>query len=255
MKLQTIIITFLLLWSSNLYGQDLEPIPSGMIYNLEGKVDESGKQGFGLRIRTREPYDCENPEIMHKTSVKGNKINISVRGVKISENCYGKMNSASTYIDLLDLEPGEYQIRPVVHKHILKAELLVTETGYIFRSDEDPVLVLIQNRSLNRIPEGIIWGSCSFNKEDRNAAGKFMAELEEAGTKRVKLPLGNYGEFYVHSIEEFSEITDGDETQTSFYFQFNGDFGIIREIASQYREKVQIEVKDLKGNHLRDLPE
>ncbi len=250
MKLQTIIIALLLLGSSKLVAQDLEPIPSGMIYNLEGRINEKGEQGFGIRITTREPYDSENPEIIHKTSVKGKKINILVRGVQTSGVSSGKMNTASTYIDLSDLEAGEYQVRPVVHKHILKAELTVADTGYSFKTSEDPVLVLIQNGALRRIPEGTIWGTCKFDKVKRNTAGKLMEELEKAGAERINLPLGNYGEFNVHSQSRFFEITDEKQTETYFHFKYKGDFGILREVTSQYREDVYIEIRDLNGNQL-----
>lgn len=250
MKLESVIITFILLWGNSLIGQPLEPIPSGMTYNLVATVNETGSQGFGIKIQTKEPYDCEMPEIIHKTTIKGNRISVIVKGVKISNDCQGRLNPASTIIDLHELGPGEYSFKPVVHKQILKSTLIITKTGYSFKTNENPTLFLIQNSSLNKIPEGTIWGTCNYKKINRTFASKFLMELQNAGAKRVSLPLGNYGEFYVHTKDKFTEISDGANTTTYFTYRFHGDFGVIREIASQYVGYVEIDLHDLGGNHL-----
>ena len=251
MKLETIIITLVLLWGTQSWAQMLEPIPSGMIYNLEGKVSENGVQGFGIRITTKEPYDCEGPMIRRKLKVKGDRITVNVQGVQISEHCEGRMNFATTYIDLKNLEPGTYIFSPIVHRHILKAELVVSEKGYIFRSNEDATLVEIPNEALNRIPEGTIWGTCTFRTEMREKAGEFFIDLEDLGAKRVNLVAGNYGEFYVHDgSTRFNEMLEEGVFRAYFYYNFTGDFDELRTLTSEYEQDFKIKISDLKGNKL-----
>ena len=251
MKLVKFIITLVLLWGSQSWGQMLEPIPSGMIYKLEGQVNELGGQGFGIRITTKEPYDCEGPMIRRKLKVKGDRITVNVQGVQISDNCEGRMNFATTYIDLKDLEPGTYIFSPIVHRHILKAELIVSEKGYLFRSDEDATLVEIPNEALNRIPEGTIWGTCTFPTELREKAGEFFIDLEEMGAKRVNLVAGNYGEFYVHDgSTRFNEMLEEGIFRASFYYNFTGSFEELRALVMRYGEGLKIKISDLKGNKL-----
>lgn len=239
-----------MLLATGAMGQAKMDVESGLTLRLEAPMDHNGVRQFFLNFRTNDVYECSNHHLTNDVKLEGDKLIIKIKGIRAGKPCLEEMGPATAKIDLSTLTKGNYKVKFWVNRQSFKGKLEVAEGHYDLRvDDEDPALLRIYNGRLNLIPANTVWGICAYADPAKKAeARKFMAEMQKAGAQKAAIAAGNYGEFYLHHDGATSEkVVKGDQYEYPFVYSFAGDMAALKEVASAYRDKVRVTLKNSKG--------
>ena len=232
----------------------LEDVEAGMTLQMTAPILPNGERKFMLKIQTNDVYECANFTVDNETTVQGDKVNIKVNGIRRTKPCVSGVATAASFVDLSKLGFGAYKVQITINRHVFKADLRVDSTFFHFDIPKsvDPTLLRIINGRLNMIPAGTVWGKCEYTEIAKiETATKFFADLEKAGAIKTKLPVGNYDEFYLHTVGTTSEKSiKGERFEFPFVLSYNGSLMPLREIANSYRNELKITLKNDKGEVL-----
>ncbi len=232
----------------------LENVESGMTLQMTAPILPSGERKFMLKIQTNDVYECANFTVDNETTVQGDRVNIKVNGIRRTKPCASGVTTAASFVDLSKLGFGEYKVQITINRQVFKANLRVDSTFFHFDIPKsvDPTLLRIFNGRLNMIPAGTVWGKCEYSEVAKiETATKFFADLEKAGAMKTKLPIGNYDEFYLHTVGTTSEKSiKGERFEFPFVFSYQGSLLPLKEIANGYRKDLKITLKNDKGEIL-----
>lgn len=249
----------LLLLGSRVIAQDdggLEDVEAGMTLQMTAPILSSGERKFMLKIQTNDVYEFSNYAVDHETWLQGDRVVIKVNGIRRTKPGEKGLGPAFSYIDLSALKKGEYKVQITINRQIFKAELAVDSTFYHFEIPKgtDPLLLKIFNGNLHQIPAATIWGKCEYtNHAKKETALKFMAEMEKAGAVKTKLPVGNYDEFYLHTVGTTTEKSvKAEHFEFPFVYSYKGSLLPLQEIANGFRDDLKITLKNDKGEVVKN---
>lgn len=250
-------VIFLLLLGSGVMAQadgGIEDVEAGMTLQMTAPILPGGARKFMLRIQTNDVYECSNYAVDQETALQGDRVVIKVNGIRRTKPCQTGVGPATSIIDLSQLTLGEYKVQITINRQVFKADLQVDSTFFHFSIPKtvDPTLLRIFNGRLNHIPAGTVWGKCEYVEPSKKAVAlKFMAELEKAGALKSQLPVGNYDEFYLHTVGTTTEKSiKGERFEFPFVYSYNGSLMPLQEIANGFRKDLKITLKNDKGEVL-----
>jgi hypothetical protein len=255
----TVMMVLLLLAGVCAMGQadgGLEDVEAGMTLQMTAPILPGGARKFMLKIQTNDVYECTNFAVENETWLQGNRLIVKVEGIRRTKPCGEGMGPAASFIDLSELGLGDYKVSITINRQVFKADLLVTENYFDFKIPEnvDQSLLRIYNGRLNMIPGGTIWGKCEYTSKEKKAkALKLMADLEKAGATKTALPIGNYDEFYLHTVGTTDEKSiKGERFEYPFVYSFNGDMASLQQILNGYSSDIKVTLKNDKGEVFRN---
>lgn len=237
-------------------GGTLEFVESGMTLRLSAPAQTDGSRKVILMMQTNDAYECANTIVEHESVLVGDKLNIKVKGVRVPETCEPTMGPAIARVDLTKIGPGKYPVTVTINRQVFRAKLEITDQYYDFTiPSEDPQLFRIYNTRLNLIPAQSVWGMCSYTRpEGKKDALAFMKAMEAAGAVLTQLPVGNYDDFFLHTVGRTEEkILRDDLYEFPFIYQYAGDPEDFAEIVQSFKGKLEITLKDSKGGLVKNF--
>lgn len=206
----------------------------------------NGTRNTALLVVSREEYPCSNFEIKYETSLSGNRKLINFSGIKLYDACVTSVGPAKAYIDLGAIPPGSQDdLVFVVNNESVSTSL--TGDHEIIALDVvkgDNTYIEIKNARITRLPGNFIWGYIHSKADDGEVDGEsFCQSLWDAGVVKEELPPGNYG-FFSISDGKF-ELFESEYTylaENYFLGSYDGEFGMLKDIAVEFREEYVIAI-------------
>ena len=201
--------------------------------------------------------ECQGDQLIAKVNNYSNAIRIEVDVIPSRIGC----------------EPGSAPIRTEGHTGSLEIgklpisinfQELIPNNGSMLIGDRSYQLEMetthgfyLPYKSLNRVPENLVWGYISFGSVYRQFAQEFVEELRLI-FKDQQLGLGNYGHFEVASDQKITVLGQEKETfnsQSFAGFYSPEDLNQIQALIQDYKEKytgIKFYVINSKGVRLAD---
>ena len=198
-----------------------------------------------------------NPIIFTKQQ-NGDAIDISFKGVHLSEFGFSALGPATAHIDLGELDPGNYTLN--FHNGDVKqtATLTVTAESYTVEMGDNPTFGFDYKR-LSRIPKNAIWGTVSYMSDiTPTIADSFLDDLLALGVKSEGFAPGYYREFEIDGngdVVQPEPYTHHPRRDRNFVFRYDGDLDRIEELIMQYmsgseKHNLSISVYTTKGEEI-----
>lgn len=208
---------------------------------FEQRHPATGNPSFGLWIRSAETFTCSNYVIEGSVQTSSTEVKIQLDDVRKPDTCIGSAGPAQTFMAIGNLPLGTYHFFLSLGNAIEnEGTLKVLSTGYEL-TVEHPQGVDFQNITLQKIPEGLVWGYVSTPDSLTNTvATDFLADLKNITTESDLLP-GFYGYFTFSGtglLALHPGFAPGGPTQI-FVRQLQAQPATLQQLLQQYRTAPQ----------------
>ncbi len=223
---------------------DVEQIDSKILINLREELSPQGRN-LMLDCQTEKIYPCFNFGIMNNVVQKSNLFKIKFLGIFVPEICLTALGPARCYINLGQLNDGNYSLSLEVNGQVISAQLTVSKNVYKINYQQNPHFAF-KNPELYRVPDNLIWGWIDYYDDSLSVvADSFLDSLQILGAQTVQLEKGDYGFFKVDSLNNL--IFSGFPKRT-FAYKYEDTLEEIQELIFRYYfPSIQISLSDWRG--------
>ncbi|MBK8555825.1 MAG: hypothetical protein IPL65_08660 [Lewinellaceae bacterium] len=210
------------------------------LYEQRGPVD--GRATFGLWVESVKTFPCADYHITSANAVNNSDITVQVRDIMEPDTCLGAPAKAHSFLPVGDLLDGEYELSFLLGEAIENKGTLKVANGRYEWNLAQPAGIDLQNRVLQRIPDGLVWGFISTPQEqDMPRAQQCIAAIKALSQDAVLLP-DFYGYFTVSgSGSVFFHKSFSPEGNAAFFVRrLDGDKGALRNLLDDYRSDLQL---------------
>lgn len=248
-------LTFLLFFSSLFLGAcsvrpgETEPdvvvtLPPEFIVDLyEQREAATGQATFGLWVETvKTDYPAANYRIVSQVESGAGQLRVRLNEVAEPDQPDGAPGPARTFIPLGALADGTYNLSIQLGETLFNEGVLTVGQGhYELVFSEATVGIDVQNRVLNTIPDGSVWGYVLTPTEiQQPAANAFLLNIKNF-TEEAGLPAGFYGYFTVAGTGQVffhRSVAPGGAAQL-FVRRLSADPNALRGLLNTYRNDAQ----------------
>lgn len=176
---------------------------------------------FAFRMSTLEEK-CADAQILADGAIQGNNVHIAVSGLLVEPYCPGDLTKTEKDV-YLDLEPGEYNLSMAIGEDLFNTGILSFDGDTYTMNIQSPLGIKIGHSELNRIPEGIIWGSISGEQNISEVRDMFLAAIQPI-TSESALKEGYYGHFTIYDSDILNvSLVDDDVYDFNHLFVYHLD--------------------------------
>jgi hypothetical protein len=209
-----------------------------------------------LNFNTLETFPCSNFTLEVIVTPSTNHTDISISNIDVPDVCITAVGPANYLLSIPKPanDAANYTVWVNDKRHDFTLKTNPTTISVVPGNHFDNHLFFAYD-SIMRIPEGTIWGYALFdsNQKGIDIWARIIKAFEEAGTKQIILPNGNYYYFDVkeHNIS-FENIKQNSQT---FYFHFENEIdklvSIYQDIKSEYQNsEIQLRLFSTNGDRL-----
>jgi hypothetical protein len=170
---------------------------------FEQRDSLNGAPTFGLWVESMQQFDCGNYQIDALVTVSSNEINIQLQEIRTPDSCLGAPSAAKGFLPIGDLADGMYDFRLSLNPVIVSKGVLVVQNGHYELLIPNPQGIDFQNRVLEALPEGYVWGyALTPDEQDQPVADQFVQNLKTLTQEPVLTP-GFYSYFTVSGTGQY----------------------------------------------------
>lgn len=220
------------------------PIEGNIILGMYEQLDSTERKIY-IILETERIYDCENYTLTYNTNVEDSVLSIELERIYAPEVCYTTRGPALATFNITDLADSIFKFNISMDNF--------TRSGYITKSSDEYVLtmdetapLLITNKILKRVPEGVIWGIIEYDKPASDAyIDSFFMMLDTIGASQNMFADGSYNFF---EVKDSVIVNPGSETRKlsqAFLMDLEGNFNAVAywaQYVSYYSEDIRIRV-------------
>lgn len=168
------------------------------IVDLFEQIDPAdGTAEFGLWVESMAIFDCSNYQISWISQVNGSDIKVQLLDITAPDTCQGASGPATRFIPIGQLADGAYTFTLSLNTLLVNKGILTVQNGHYELSLPEQKGIDFQNRVLETLPEGYLWGFADTPAEqDLPVADQLLQHLKNQ-TEAPLLPAGFYSYFTV----------------------------------------------------------
>lgn len=244
----TIVLLAALMSSCSPFDDPYLPIEGNINLRMYEQLDSTERQIY-LILETERMYDCSNYELFSNTSVNDSVLNIELEHIFKPQVCYTSRGPAVASFNLTGLADSVYHF--TINMDNFTRSGTITKTFDEYRLNmADGAPLLIANKTLKRVPEGVLWGIIEYDKPSSTAyIDTFFMMLDSIGASSNKYANGEYNFFEVADSAIVNPGSDSHKLSEVFLMDFNGSFSLVAYWAAYsayYSQDVQIRVSSDK---------
>lgn len=209
---------------------------------------------FAFRMSTIDEK-CADAQILADGAVQGQNVHIAVSGLLVEPSCPADLAIAKKDVHM-ELMPGEYRLSMNIGEDLLNSGVLTFDGDMYSLEMYSTVGIRIGHSELNRIPEGVIWGSISGDQSISQLRQEFLTALSPL-TSTTQLQEGYYGHFTIYH-SDILNLTLTDDILYNFnhlfVYQLDGDISALQSVIDDFRAQhgdlINISCTTWKGDSL-----
>ena len=229
--------------------------PEFTIDLFEERNPSNGAAVFGMWVESMASFDCNNYTIKGSATLHTDLLEIRLEDISAPDTCIGDPGRARGFIPIGPLADGLYRFRVLRNLPIVNEGTLLVENGHYELSLAKEQDIVFQNRVLESLPQGYVWGyALAPMEQDLPQADQFLATLKPL-TAEPLLPPGFYSYFTVSGTGQYffhSSIAPKGQHRP-FLRRFSGDPDALRALLKSYREDpvrpLEIRCKSTQGDY------
>lgn len=177
--------------------------PEFIVDLFEYRNPGDGAAVFGLWVESVKDFDCGNYRIEADVDVTSDEINISLQEILVPDTCMGTPAPARGFLPIGKLADGTYRFCFSLNPVITNEGTLEVQGGHYALSLPKQQGIDFQNRVLELLPDGYVWGYANTPAEqDLPVADQFLQNLKSV-TQEPALPPGYYSYFTVSGTDQY----------------------------------------------------
>ena len=170
---------------------------------FEHRNATDGAPEFGLWVESMVEFECGNFQIEAITTVDGSAISVELSEIHEPDSCLGAPGPARGFLPIGSLADGAYTFRLALNAVIVNEGILTVQNGHYELSLPNQQGIDFQNRVLETLPNGYLWGFVDTPAEqDLPVADQFVQNLKTL-TEAPLLPAGFYSYFTVSGTGQY----------------------------------------------------
>ncbi len=238
MRKLTIYLILAAIWSGCDVAGTTDPvvistIQAEMQLDLANPLDAPTQ--FAFRMSTLEEK-CAGAQILADGAIQGQNVHIAVSGLLTDSDCSGQLAKAQKDVQM-ELLPGEYHLSMAIGDDLLNTGVLSFDEKTYTLDMYSTIGVKIGHSELNKIPEGVIWGSISGDQSISELRQEFLSALNPI-TSESQLDEGYYGHFTMYQSDILNlSLTDDVvyDFNHLFVYQLDGDLDALQFVIDNFR--------------------
>lgn len=219
-------------------------LPPEFIVDLYEQRDAAtGAPVFGLWVETvKADYPAGNYRIVSQLEGGAGQLHIRLNEVAEPDQPDGVPGPARAFIPVGALADGTYNLTIQLGETLFNDGVLTVAQGHYELGFAEPTVGIdVQNRVLNTIPAGTVWGYVRTPTEiQQPAANAFLLNIKDY-TEEAELPAGYYGYFTVAGTGQvfFHRSVAPEGPAQLFVRRLSADPNALRGLLNSYRNDVQ----------------
>lgn len=205
---------------------------------FEARDDATGAATFGVWVKSMATFACGNYRIEGAATLTADVVELRLEDIAAPDTCLGAPGPARGFIPIGALPDGVYRFRVLRNIPVVNEGTLRVQQGHYELTVAREQDIVFQNRVLETLPDGYIWGYALASVEaDLPRADAFLADVKPL-TAEPALPPGFYSYFSIAGTGQYyfhTSIAPEGQYRT-FLRRFTGNPDALRSILKSYRE-------------------
>ncbi|TNE54284.1 MAG: hypothetical protein EP344_14380 [Bacteroidetes bacterium] len=169
----------------------------------EERAPADGSPTFGLWMESKAEYACSNVQIEAITQVTGKTIEVQMLEIRQPDSCQSGPGPARGFLPIGALANGTYTFRLSLNPVIINTGTLYVQDGRYELSLSRQQGVDFQNRVLETLQEGYLWGYALTPDEQQQPTADLLVQQLKGVSQDANLPAGFYGYFTVSGTGQY----------------------------------------------------
>lgn len=207
---------------------------------------------FAFRMSTLDEK-CADAQILADGAIQGQNVHIAVSGLLVEPSCAGDLVKAQKDVHL-EVLPGEYSLSMAIGEDLYNTGVLSFNGDTYSLDMYSTIGIKIGHSELNKIPEGVVWGSIAGDQNISEIKQEFLAAISPIASV-TQLKEGYYGHFTIYNSDILNLTLTDDIVYNfnhAFVFHLDGDTDALRFVIdnfrAQYGDLINISCTSWKGD-------